>query len=105
MKSSRLERLLIECIGNLETSDVDSFITDIQDGSKGIPVLLRQYLKLGGKIADFHHDHKFGSYDGLIVVDLLQTQRNILTKFMGQAGASAYLNYHKPFKQATSLSA
>ncbi|MFP4034729.1 MAG: lysophospholipid acyltransferase family protein, partial [Desulfovermiculus sp.] len=105
MKSSRFERLLIECIGNLETSDVDSFIVDIQDGSKGMPVLLRQYLKLGGKIADFHHDHKFGSYDGLIVVDLLQTQPNILSRFMGQAGASGYLNNHQPFKQDTSLSA
>ncbi len=103
MKSSRFERLLIECISNLKTSDVDSFIVDIQDGSKGIPVLLRQYLKLGGKIADFHHDHKFGSFDGLIVVDLLQTQPHILSKFMGQAEASDYLNYHKPFKQATSL--
>ncbi|MDZ7761064.1 MAG: hypothetical protein U5L00_12545 [Desulfovermiculus sp.] len=105
MKSSQFERLLIECIGNLKTSDVDSFIVDIQDGSKGIPVLLRQYLKLGGKIADFHHDHKFGSYDGLIVVDLLQTQPHILSKFMGQAGASDYLDHHQPFKQATSLSA
>ncbi|MGM0760963.1 MAG: lysophospholipid acyltransferase family protein [Thermodesulfobacteriota bacterium] len=105
LKCSQFERLLIECIGNLKTSDLDSFIVDIQDGSKGIPVLLRQYLKLGGKIADFHHDHKFGSYDGLIVVDLLQTQPHILSKFMGQAGASDYLNHHKLSKQPTSISA
>ena len=42
---------------------------------------------------------------GLIVVDLLQTQRHILSKFMGQAEATDYLNYHNPSKQATSLSA
>ena len=105
MTCSPFERLVIECIGKLKTSDLDLFIFDIQDGSKGIPVLLRQYLKLGGKIADFHHDQKFGSYDGLIVVDLLQTQSRILSKFMGQAEAEAYLKHHRHPPHQTPLSA
>jgi putative hemolysin len=67
----------------------------MQDGLKGMPVLLRQYLKIGGKIADFHHDRRFGSFDGLILVDLLETEYRILTKFMGQAQADHYLSIQR----------
>jgi putative hemolysin len=94
LKFNGFERMIIESIGNLETSDLDSFIYDMQNGLMGMPVLLRQYLKLGGKITDFHHDKRFGSFDGLIIVDLLQTEYKILSKFMGKDRADAYLAYH-----------
>ncbi len=47
------------------------------DEGKGIPVLLRQYLGLNGKLVSFNVDPAFNNaLDGLIVVDL----RNVPTK-------------------------
>ncbi len=46
-------------------------IAQIEPDHKGIPVLLRQYLRLGGRILAFNVDGEFGNVlDGLMVVDL-----------------------------------
>lgn len=75
-------------------SDVDKVIQDIEDGS-GLPVLLRHYLKVGGRIVGFNVDPDFNnSLDGLIVVDLLETSKRSLAKFMGRENAEAFLEYH-----------
>lgn len=78
-----------------DPTDLDRVVQDIE-GGKGIPVLLRHYLKLGGKLAGFNVDPDFGNaLDGLIVVDLLQTSERSLKKFMGKDEAAAYLEYHR----------
>jgi hypothetical protein len=44
---------------------------DVEPGSAGIPVLLRQYLKLGGRLVGFNVDPAFSeALDGLMIVDL-----------------------------------
>ncbi len=51
--------------------DLDALVRDIEPDGKGIPVLLRHYLKLNGKFCAFNIDPAFGNcMDGLIVVDL-----------------------------------
>lgn len=51
---------------------------------RGIPVLLRQYLKLGGRVLACSVDPGFGDcLDALIVVDLRQTDRQRLDKMLG----------------------
>ncbi len=75
--------------------DLEKVVQDIE-GGKGIPVLLRHYLKLGGKLAGFNVDSNFGNaLDGLIVIDLLETSERSLNKFMGKDKAAAYLDYHR----------
>ncbi|WP_027720916.1 lysophospholipid acyltransferase family protein [Maridesulfovibrio zosterae] len=75
--------------------DLEKVVQDIE-GGVGIPVLLRHYLKLGGKLAGFSVDPDFGnSLDGLIVVDLLETSERSLKKFMGKDKATKYLEYHR----------
>ena len=55
-----------------ELSDV---VSDLEPDHKGLPVLLRQYLNVGGQILDFSVDRHFsGVLDGLIVVDLANTK-------------------------------
>lgn len=75
--------------------DVDELLSEIESDMKGIPVLLRQYLKLGGKLLAFNLDPNFSHVvDGLILVDLTQTDPKVLGRFMGKAEAAQFLNYH-----------
>ncbi len=71
--------LLIENSGTLK--DLDGLIGDIESNHIKIPVLLRQYLNLNGKIICFNIDPKFSDcLDGFLVVDLQQVPPDILEK-------------------------
>ncbi|WP_034632151.1 GNAT family N-acyltransferase [Maridesulfovibrio bastinii] len=75
-------------------ADMDMVVQDVEGGA-GIPVLLRHYLKVGGRLVGFNVDPDFNnSLDGLIVVDLLETSKRSLAKFMGRENAAAFLRYH-----------
>ncbi|HMP71629.1 MAG TPA: GNAT family N-acyltransferase [Kiritimatiellia bacterium] len=78
-----------------DLEDVDTLISDIESDLKGMPILMRQYLKLGGKLLGFNVDPDF-SYvvDGLILVDLTKTDRKTLAKYMGKEGAESFLAHH-----------
>jgi putative hemolysin len=74
---------------------VASFVAEIEPDGKDIPVLLRQYLKLGGKLLSFNVDPEFSSVvDGLILVDLLKAAPKTLRRYMGNEVADAYLQFH-----------
>lgn len=82
-------------------ADMLSSLADIQllskvisrlEGGKGVPVLLRQYLGLNGKLVCFNVDADFNdALDGLIVVDLRTVPAKTLGKYMGKPEARAYL--------------
>jgi len=77
-----------------EAGDLNDLVAEVE-GGRGIPVLLRQYLKLGGRIAAFNVDPGFGDcLDGLICVDLARTDGRTLARFMGSEGARAFLAHH-----------
>jgi putative hemolysin len=76
--------------------ELSSVTSDIELDGKGIPILLKQYLKLGGKLLAFNVDPLFSNaLDGLILVDLRQTAPAILNRYMGPAGARQFLSYHQ----------
>jgi putative hemolysin len=73
---------------------VAELVGDIDPQSGGVPVLLRHYLGLGGRLLAFNVDRAFSDVlDGLIVVDLRQTERRTLERYMGRDGAAAYLGW------------
>jgi putative hemolysin len=80
--------------------DVDSIsvpISDIETDGKGVPILLKQYLKLGGKLLGFNVDPSFSeTLDGLILVDLRQTEASMLRRYMGPERAARFVKYHQP---------
>jgi putative hemolysin len=79
----------------LDFKELCSVIADIEFKRRDVPVLLRHYLNLGGQILAFNIDRNFGRVmDGLIVVDLTQTARKTLERYMGLEGAAAFLTYH-----------
>ena len=87
---SRLAQTVIR-----ELEEVSALIADVESDQKSLPILLKQYLKLGGKLLGFNVDPAF-SYvmDGLILVDLTKTEENILERYMGKEGAAEYLALH-----------
>lgn len=77
---------------------VDEFsdwVSELENESKGIPVLLKQYLKLGGKLLGFNVDPQFSNaLDGLILVDLLKADHRLLERYMGKENFHFFLSYH-----------
>jgi len=70
-------------------------ITDVEADGKGLPVLLRQYGKIGGKLLGFNVDRKFSNVlDGLVVVDLRQTDPAVLDRYMGRETAEDFRKIH-----------
>jgi len=78
-----------------DMKDVQDLMSDIENSGMKIPVLLKQYLNLGGKIIAFNIDPDFNDVlDGLILVDLTLTKPDILIKYMGYEGYKNFMNYH-----------
>lgn len=74
---------------------LSELVSAVEADRKGIPVLLRQYLKLGGKLLAFNVDHAFSdALDGLIMVDLLETDRRQLERYLGKDGLAGFLDFH-----------
>lgn len=74
---------------------VSDMVSQFEIDEKGIPVLVRQYLKLGGQFLGFNVDPEFSDVvDGLIVVDLRETDLNVLQKYMGKDDAQAFREHH-----------
>jgi putative hemolysin len=72
----------------LDLEDLSAVVSDLDPGQGGVPVLLRQYLRLGGKLVGFNVDHQFADVlDGLIVVDLAKTDPKLVERYLGKAKA------------------
>jgi len=71
--------------------DVSMMVSEIEDDGKRVPVLIKHYLKLNGQFIAFNVDRDFAdAIDGLVVVDLLQTEVKLLDRFMGSEGRRFY---------------
>jgi putative hemolysin len=74
---------------------VSELISQVEPDNKGIPILLKQYLKMGGRILGFNLDPDFNNtLDGLIMVGLRQSPEKLLQRYMGAVGAREFLAYH-----------
>ena len=75
--------------------DLSLLVKDIEEDGKDVPVLIKQYMKLGGRFLSFCVDKEFNSsLDGLIVVDLPGAPEKNLKMYMGD-NTSGYLEYHR----------
>lgn len=88
-------RLLHTAVNDLD--DISLLISEIERDGKGIPVLLRQYLKLNGNLISFNRDREFSDVvDGLLMVDLRKTDPRLLKRFMGEEGVKRFTAVHGP---------
>jgi putative hemolysin len=70
-------------------------ISDVEEDGKGLPILLKQYAKVGGRLVGFNLDRKFSDVvDGLVIVDLRQTDPAVLERYMGKEGYAGFRRFH-----------
>jgi putative hemolysin len=86
-------RAMCHALRDLE--ELSQPITDVETDGKGLPILLRQYAKIGGKLLGFNVDRKFSNVlDGLVVVDLRKTEPAVLERYMGREAATRFRQRH-----------
>jgi len=91
VKGSPAGRALVE----QGMDEIDTLVADLESDGKGIPVLLRQYLNLGGRLLAFNLDPAFANViDGLLLVDLLRTDEKQLVRYLGREGTESFRAFH-----------
>lgn len=79
-----------------DIEDISALISEIEREEKGVPILLKQYLKLNATILSFNVDPAFKNcIDGLVLVDLRSTPTKILERYLGESGARSFQAYHE----------
>jgi len=87
------------CHALRDLDELSQPITDVERDGKGLPILLRQYAKIGGRLVGFNVDRKFSNVlDGLVVVDLRQTDAAVLERYMGRESAARFRQLHPPVR-------
>ncbi len=78
-----------------DIQDFSELISDIEQDGAGIPILLKHYMKLGGKFLGFSVDPKFNNaLDALVLVDLVRADPRILGRYMGQQGVVSFRRFN-----------
>jgi putative hemolysin len=89
-RSTPLALLEKDCI-----EDISMLVSEVEKDSKGVPTLIKHYLKLNGQFLAFNLDKDFADVvDGLIWVDLLKTEPKLLERFMSPSGAAIFYKHH-----------
>jgi hypothetical protein len=93
-------RLSLRSLGvGPELHDIEALsvlVAGLEPDGKGAPVLLRQYLKLGGRMLGFSVDPDFGdALDCLVLVDLRRTESRVLQKYMTPAAWQRFALAHR----------
>lgn len=86
--------------GMLETrcqtpEDISILVSELEEDGKGLPVLLRQYLKLDATLLCFNLDPSLASVvDGLAFLDLTRTSAPMIKRVMGSEGYRQFCHFH-----------
>jgi putative hemolysin len=74
----------------------NDLVAALEADGKGMPVLLRQYLKLNARLIGFNVDPDFGdALDALMMVDLTAVDPAILGRYLGRDDAARFLARHR----------
>ena len=93
--------LLVRTTVASDLEAVETLVKEIEAG-RGIPVLLRHYLKLNARLLGFSVDPEFGNVlDGLVLVDLLDVRPALLQRYLGRENAGRFLAFHQPAPDPT----
>ena len=71
--------------------DVSAAVSRVEPDGKGVPVLIRQYLKLNATLLEFNVDPDFANVlDALVLVDLREAADETLVRYMGKETLQAF---------------
>lgn len=87
VKQARRPEAVLDALAQPDSPLLDDILREFEADGKGMPVLLRQYLKLGGRILGFNVDPAFNRViDCLLLVDLHATGEAPLGKYTRRTG-------------------
>jgi putative hemolysin len=79
-----------------DLEEVSTFISEIEADQKGVPILLKQYLRLDGRLLGYNVDPAFASVlDVLIAVDLRVSPAKALNRYMGAKNLERFRAFHE----------
>jgi putative hemolysin len=79
-----------------DLDEVSRLVADIDPVLGGVPILIRQYVKLGGQFLGANVDPAFSNVlDVLLTVDLNRTEPRVMERFMGKAEAQRFMAFHE----------
>ena len=78
-----------------ELDELSALIADLESDGKGVPILIKHYLKTGGRLLAFNVDRRFShTLDALIAVDLRLAPDSLLERLLGKPGAAEFRLRH-----------
>jgi hypothetical protein len=84
-----------------DVDDLSKLIADLESDGKGVPILVKQYLKTGGRLLACNVDRHFAdALDALIVVDLRTATAPLLERYLGKSGAQVFTAWHSASRGA-----
>lgn len=79
----------------LNVEEVSRMLAELEPQGTGVPILVKHYLKLGGRLLCINRDPAFSNVlDALLMVDLRHTPPAVLEKYMGKTETAAFLQHH-----------
>ncbi len=82
--------------GAASLDELAALVGEVDREARDVPILLRQYLRLGGRALGFNVDPAFQDcLDVLVLVDLCAAERKTLERYFGD-GLDAFLAHHRP---------
>ena len=94
-KTNRTEiRRFVQAVDSVE--GLSEAVAEIDSKGKGVPVLLRQYIKLGGVSLGYNIDPRFSDVlDCLFLVDLRTADPMSVRRFMGEQAYQEFKRFHR----------
>jgi len=78
-----------------DLAGLTALISDIEEDEKGVPILIKHYLRLEAKLLAFNRDRDFSDVvDGLILVNLADLDSRVLSRYMTEEGLAAFRKFH-----------
>ena len=75
-----------------DLEELSAPIADLEPDGKGVPILIKQYMKAGGRVLGFNIDPRFSNVlDVLMMADLRRAPRAVLERYMGRESTAAFL--------------
>jgi len=76
-----------------DLEELSAPIADLERDGKGVPILIKQYMKAGGRVLGFNVDPRFSHVlDVLMMADLRRAPQTVLERYMGREAAAAFLS-------------
>jgi putative hemolysin len=80
----------------LSLEQINAMVKELDPDMGGLPILIKQYIKMNGKLAGFNVDADFSDVvDGMIIVDMLKSDPESLSRYMGEEEYRSYIEHHE----------